>query len=196
MANLDTIINAIRRVFNYDLLLEDKNVLITAGPTQEAIDPVRYITNRSSGKMGYALARVCRDLGASVDLVSGPVRLPEIAQINNKKIITADEMLQEITRLMDKNQYDYIFMAAAVCDYKSINENNHKIKSNSEELILSLTKNPDIIQNISKKSKAIKIGFALETKNGEKEANKTTNTKRYPQMNNCVLKNFMFFFRN
>ena len=65
-------------------------------------------------------------------------------------------MLHEITKLMDKNQYDYIFMAAAVCDYKSINENNHKIKSNSEELVLSLMKNPDIIQNISKNLKQLK----------------------------------------
>ena len=177
LANLDTIFNTIRKVFEYELLLENKKILITAGPTQEAIDPVRYITNRSSGKMGYALAKVCKDLGASVDLISGPVRLPEIAQINNKKIITADEMLHEITKLMDKNQYDYIFMAAAVCDYKSINENNHKIKSNSEELVLSLMKNPDIIQNISKKSKAVKIGFALETKNGEKEAIKKMSNK-------------------
>jgi len=177
LANLDTIINAIRRVFNYDLLLEDKNVLITAGPTQEPIDPVRYISNRSSGKMGYALAKVARDFGAKVDIITGPVNLSDIPQVTTHKIFTATDMESQIHKVLKSKDYDYIFMAAAIADYKVANESKLKIKSTDNNLNLSLEKNPDIINNIKKSPQTKIVGFALETNDGEKSAIKKLHSK-------------------
>ena len=178
LARLDTIINTIRTVFDYKLLLEKKKVLITAGPTQESIDPVRYLSNRSSGKMGYALAKASRDFGAHVDLITGPVHLTDIPQVKIYKIITADQMKQKIDKLVATKKYDYIFMAAAVSDFRILNEKKEKIKSEANSMTISLKKNTDIIKNIKRTSKTQIIGFSLETKDGEQEALKKLKTKK------------------
>ena len=166
----DTIMNEIRKAFDQPLYLENKNVLVTAGPTRESIDPVRFLSNRSSGKMGYALAKVARDFGAQVDLVSGPVNLTAISQINIHKVETANEMNINIQNLLKIKKYDYIFMAAAVADYYKEDIPSKKIKKDGKKLDLHLVKSPDILKNISSQSNAQIIGFALETDDGENQA--------------------------
>jgi len=177
LPSLDNIINEIRKAFNNPLLLKNKKILITAGPTREPIDPVRFISNRSSGKMGYAIAKVSKDYGASVDLISGPVNIPSIPQINTVDIETTYQMKEQIDKLLKKNNYDYIFMVAAVSDYYIKNEKIKKLKSNLDSMYLELHKNPDLVKEIAAKSNAKIIGFALETHNGEKEALRKLNNK-------------------
>tara|TARA_B100000029_G_scaffold510530_1_gene602234 strand:- start:752 stop:1951 length:1200 start_codon:yes stop_codon:yes gene_type:complete len=170
LPSIDLIMNEIRKAFNQPLYLENKRVLVTAGPTREPIDPVRFISNRSSGKMGYAIAKTIKNYGASVDLVSGPVSLPIISQVNIIDIETSLDMKNNIDLLLEKNNYDYIFMVAAVGDYSSSNIQKQKIKSSANQFKLELNKNTDILKRISEKSNATIIGFALETENGEEEA--------------------------
>ena len=177
LPSIEKIMNEIRKAFEQTLYLENMNILITAGPTREAIDPVRFISNRSSGKMGYAIAKVAKDYGGNIDLVAGPVYLPNIPQINTIKIETAIEMQDSINILLDTKEYQYIFMVAAVSDYKIDNKFDKKIKSSKETLNIKLEKSPDILEKISKKSTAKIIGFALETDDGEKNALKKMKKK-------------------
>ena len=177
LPKIKTIIDTIRKAFNQNLYLENKNVLVTAGPTREPIDPVRFISNRSSGKMGYAIAKVAKDYGADVDLVSGPVSLSAIPQINIIHVETGIDMKNNIDYLLENNDYEYIFMVAAVGDYHIEKISNKKIKSSQQKLNLELNKSPDILNDISEKSKAKIIGFALETDDGEKEALKKLKNK-------------------
>ena len=176
LAKINAIMNAIRKIFEPNLLLENKRILVTAGPTREAIDPVRYISNRSSGKMGFAIAKSAKNMGADVTLVSGPVHLEDPPQIELYKIESANEMLQKLSNLINKHDFDYIFMSAAIADYY-VNKSKHKIKSDNKNINLELHKNPDILKSIKKITKAIVIGFALETKNGEQEAIKKMKNK-------------------
>jgi len=169
LAEPKIIFNKIKRMFNYDLILENKKILITAGPTQEKIDPVRFISNRSSGKMGYALASAAKYYGGEVTLISGPVSIGKISGVDYIDVVSANEMSEAVEKELNKNHYDIIFMAAAVADYSPVNSTNTKIKSKNNNLILELNKNIDILKNI-KKFKALKIGFALETDNGEENA--------------------------
>jgi phosphopantothenoylcysteine decarboxylase/phosphopantothenate--cysteine ligase len=177
LTSIDNIINTIRKTFQQPLLLENKKILVTAGPTREPIDPVRFISNRSSGKMGFAIAKAAKDYGAIVDLISGPVNIPAIPQVNIIDVETSLQMQESINILLKKNEYDYIFMVAAVSDYHIKNKQNIKIKSSQKSLNLELNKNPDILKEISRKSKAKLIGFALETHNGEEEALKKIKEK-------------------
>ena len=170
LTSIDNIINAIRKSFQQPLLLENKKILVTAGPTREPIDPVRFISNRSSGKMGFAIAKAAKEYGGIIDLVSGPVNLSKIPQVNIIDVETSFDMQKAINQLLDKNEYDYIFMVAAVSDYNIKNKQNQKIKSSNKSLNLELDKNPDILLDISKKSNAKLIGFALDTQYGEQEA--------------------------
>ena len=128
--------NAIRELFKIDLPLKNKKVLITAGPTREAIDPVRYISNRSSGKMGYAMAKTARDMGAEVTLISGPVTLSPISNVKFISIESAINMKNEVDRVSEK--MDYIFMAAAVADYSPKVTSEKKIKRKKNTLTLDL----------------------------------------------------------
>ena len=169
LAEPKIIFNKIKRMFNYDLILENKKILITAGPTQEKVDPVRFISNRSSGKMGYALASAAKYYGGEVTLISGPVSIGKISGVDYIDVVSANEMSEAVEKELNKNHYDIIFMAAAVADYSPVNSTNTKIKSKNNNLILELNKNIDILKNI-KKFKALKIGFALETDNGEENA--------------------------
>jgi phosphopantothenoylcysteine decarboxylase/phosphopantothenate--cysteine ligase len=170
LADFNNIMNNIRKLFNQNLILENKKILITAGPTQEPIDPVRFITNHSSGKMGYAIAKAAKEYGAEVTLISGPVSIANIPGINKIEINTAEQMNNVITNELSSKDFDFIFMAAAVSDYKPIKYSNQKIKSKENIQNLKLEKSIDIMANTISKYKGIKIAFSLETENGEKNA--------------------------
>lgn len=147
-----------------DKPLKGKNVLVTAGPTIEAIDPVRYITNHSSGKMGYAIAKAAYNLGANVTLVSGPTQLEQPIGVQLIPIQSAKEMFEQCVKLFD--QQDYVIKAAAVGDYSPIEYQDQKIKKNENSLTLTLKKNDDILGYLGKHKKHQKIcGFAMETQN-------------------------------
>ena len=177
LADFNNIMNNIRKLFNQNLILENKKILITAGPTQEPIDPVRFITNHSSGKMGYAIAKAAKEYGAKVTLISGPVSIANIPGINKIEINTAEQMNNEITNELSSKDFDFIFMAAAVSDYKPIKYSNQKIKSKKNIQNLKLEKSIDIMANTISKYKGIKIAFSLETENGEKNAINKMKTK-------------------
>ncbi len=143
--------------------LRGKKVIITAGPTVEPIDPVRYISNYSSGKMGYALADAAAGFGADVDLISGPVHLsvPPSVKITNVK--TADEMLRAARK--ECAGADILFMAAAVADYRPSAFHRQKIKRKKESMRLDLKTNPDILKSLGRNRPKMAVGFALETEN-------------------------------
>lgn len=149
----------------YPKPLQGKKVLVTAGPTQEAIDPVRYITNHSSGKMGYAIAKAARNLGADVLLITGETNLTPCPMIQTIEIKTAKEMFDEVTRY-SKDQ-DCIIKAAAVADYTVIDPATNKIKKKDNTLTIELTKTDDILAYLGQNKKAGQIlcGFAMETEN-------------------------------
>lgn len=143
--------------------LAGKRVVITAGPTREPIDPVRYISNHSSGKMGYALAIAARDAGARVVLVSGPVTLPAPAGIDIRHVVSADDMLAASTLAVDEG-CDLFVATAAVADYRPENVASDKIKKSSEAMALSLVRNPDTLATIAARPDApYTVGFAAET---------------------------------
>lgn len=145
-----------------DLPLSGCKVLITAGPTREPIDPVRFITNRSSGKMGYAVAEAARDLGAEVSLVSGPVNLAAPAKVQRTSVETAQQML-EACQLAVSNA-DIFIATAAVADYTPAVVADQKIKKSTDELSLALTKTTDILATLSLANPQLfSVGFAAET---------------------------------
>ena len=147
-----------------DRQLEGKKIIVTAGPTIEAIDPVRYITNFSSGKMGYALAKEVKSRGADVLLISGPTNLEVPSGVDLVKINTTREMLNTIKDNFD--DYDALIKAAAPLDYRPRTVSDKKIKKTEENLNLTFIKNPDISEEISKiKKNQIMVGFAAETDN-------------------------------
>ncbi|MCP5325971.1 MAG: bifunctional phosphopantothenoylcysteine decarboxylase/phosphopantothenate--cysteine ligase CoaBC [Oceanospirillaceae bacterium] len=149
--------------------LAGKTLLITAGPTREAIDPVRYISNHSSGKMGYALAEAARDAGARVILVSGPVNLPCPRAVERISVSSADEMLAAVQARI--NDCQIMIGAAAVADYKVASVAGQKIKKSADEMILTLIKNPDIIATVAAlPNKPFVVGFAAETNDVENYA--------------------------
>lgn len=145
-------------------LLTGKTVFITAGPTREALDPVRYISNHSSGKMGYALAEAAVEAGAKVKLISGPVNLPAPDRVERVSVESAEEMLS--ASLNDLGLCNIFIAAAAVADYRPTAIAEHKIKKGSEEIMeLHLVKNPDIVATVASRSpKPFTVGFAAETK--------------------------------
>jgi phosphopantothenoylcysteine decarboxylase / phosphopantothenate---cysteine ligase len=144
--------------------LEGKTVLITAGPTQEAIDPVRYISNRSSGKMGFALARAAAIAGAKVLLVSGPVSLATPAGVHRINVETAQQMKDAVLQHLEKD--NIVIGTAAVADYRIAEVAQQKIKKQSDSVQLEMLQNPDIIAEIAalKQAKMV-MGFAAETEN-------------------------------
>lgn len=147
-------------------MLSGKRILITAGPTKEFIDPVRFISNASSGKMGYAVAEELSSKGADVILVSGPTNLKCISpQIKIVQVTTALEMLQACQHYFDS--VDIAIFTAAVADYRPMIMESSKIKKSDETMLIQLTKNPDIAYEFGKGKRAdqLSIGFALETDN-------------------------------
>ena len=157
--------------------LEGKKIIITAGPTVEAIDPVRYITNRSTGKMGYAIAKEACDRGAEVTLVSGPTKLEPPK--NLKKFIrieSAKDMYEAVINNLDEN--DVIIKSAAVADYKPKDYCDKKIKKSDDDLVIKLDRNKDIAYEIGKvKKDKILVGFAAETNNLIENAKNKINKK-------------------
>ncbi len=153
-------------------LLAGKKVLITAGPTQEPIDPVRYLSNHSSGKMGYALAEAAEAAGASVTLISGPVNLRASSSIEIINVVTAKDMHTEVKKCIEVA--DVFIGCAAVADYSPVTTQPQKIKKNlHENLVLELEPNPDILKFVSENySNKIIIGFSAETENIEDFARK------------------------
>ncbi len=144
--------------------LSGKTVMITAGPTREAIDPVRYISNHSSGKMGYALAEAARDAGAKVILVSGPVSLATPERLTRVSVTSADDMLNAVMSRL--NEVDVFIGAAAVADYRPENRAEQKIKKHDDAMHIYLVKNPDIIATVAAQpNKPFTVGFAAETQN-------------------------------
>jgi len=144
--------------------LEGKTVVITAGPTREAIDPVRYITNRSSGKMGYAMASAAAAQGADVVLVSGPVNLAEPPGVELVKVESAEDMYDATHRAI--GAADIFIAAAAVADYRPANVAEQKIKKSHEAMSLELVRCPDILASVAAlKAAPFTVGFAAETEN-------------------------------
>ena len=168
LPKINDIMNGIRSLFEIPLPLLGKQILVTAGPTREAIDPVRFISNRSSGKMGYALAKVARNMGAQVTLISGPVSLSPIPEVEMVNVESTEEMAIAVKN--NCGDADYLFMVAAVADYSPANPSDKKIKRNSENKSIILKPALDILKSIRGKTKGKVIAFALETHNGESEA--------------------------
>ena len=167
MPNPDFIAGIIKENFSENSsLLQGKRVLITAGPTREPIDPIRFISNRSSGKMGYALASAFNAAGCNVKIISGPSSLPFPDACDVVKIETAQEMYHEVHKSL--KGIDIFVSAAAVSDYFSEKVDEHKIKKNDEKMSLRLIKSPDILSSVtSLRSHPFCVGFAAETDNIE-----------------------------
>jgi phosphopantothenoylcysteine decarboxylase/phosphopantothenate--cysteine ligase len=150
-------------------LLAGRKVLVTAGPTRERIDPVRFITNRSSGKMGYAVAEAARDAGAEVVLVSGPVNLPAPRGVRRVWVETAEQMMNAVNA--DLPGTDIFIAAAAVSDYRPVQVSSEKIKKTSDSLLLALSRTPDILATVAAGApRPMVVGFAAETQNVERNA--------------------------
>ncbi|AIL69374.1 bifunctional phosphopantothenoylcysteine decarboxylase/phosphopantothenate synthase [Vibrio vulnificus] len=160
--------------------LQDKSILITAGPTREAIDPVRYITNHSSGKMGYALAQAAMQLGANVTLVSGPVSLPTPVNVNRINVDSAQEMYDAV--MAQASDHDVFISCAAVADYRpaTIAEQKLKKTDDSDEMTITMVKNPDIVASVSAmtENRPFTVGFAAETNDVEVYARRKLEKKK------------------
>ena len=163
------IVEFLEKYFLDKATLNNVKFLISAGPTHEAIDPVRFIGNHSSGKMGFAIADAAQKRGAIVQLVTGPVNLQTPDNTTRIDVVSAMDMKKEITgRFKD---VDVLIMSAAVADYQPKNVADQKMKKNNVDLNIPLKKTPDILRDVAKiKKKQIVIGFALETENEKKNA--------------------------
>lgn len=165
MQQPDSIVEAVGKLFKNGQLA-GKTVVITAGPTREALDPVRYISNHSSGKMGYALAQAAIEAGAKVRLISGPVDIaaPERCQLT--RVVSAEDMLS--ASLEAAAGADVFIAAAAVADYRASTIEPQKIKKQGDQMTVSLEKNPDIVATVAAANPALfVVGFAAETQDIE-----------------------------
>ena len=165
------------KIENFNTALKDKKVLITSGRTKENIDPIRYLSNNSSGKMGYSLAQAAIDLGAEVTLISGPTNL-EIPK-GLKSFVSVESALEMYEKVNEYFRYTDIFIAcAAVADYRPKEYKKEKIKKSDSDLILELVRNPDILFEMGKKKdKQLLIGFAAETNDIKENALKKLEKK-------------------
>ena len=170
MADPGNIVSFVNKILNSTSLLKDKKILITASATREPIDQVRFISNYSTGKMGFALAEAARDYGATVTLITGPTYLQNIAGIKTIHVNTAREMRDQV--MLYFNGSDVFISAAAVSDFKPIHQFSGKIKKEEQQSInLELEKNIDILKESgNKKTRQVLIGFAAEVNNLEKNA--------------------------
>ncbi|WP_041405634.1 bifunctional phosphopantothenoylcysteine decarboxylase/phosphopantothenate--cysteine ligase CoaBC [Shewanella denitrificans] len=150
-------------------LLTGHKLLLTAGPTREAIDPVRYISNHSSGKMGFALAKAAAEMGAEVTLVAGPVNLATPHGVKRIDVESAEQMLEAVMAQVD--EHNIFIGCAAVADYRIATVATDKIKKSAEQMQLALVRNPDILATVAQhKPKLFTVGFAAETQDVEKYA--------------------------
>lgn len=170
MEEPENIAQLVEDYFATSTLLKGKKVIISAGPTFEAIDPVRFIGNNSSGKMGFALAENFAKKGADVILVAGPVSLStQHSNIQRINVTSAEEMHQAM--LAEYANADIVIMSAAVADYRPKIKATEKIKKAAEDFTIELVKNPDILSNLgAQKQQQLLVGFALETNNEEENA--------------------------
>ncbi len=178
MSEPETILSILQDYFASKDRLKGKNVMVNAGPTHESIDPVRFIGNHSSGKMGYAIAERFAKLGASVHLISGPTQIPvSNGTIKLTKVTSAEEMYQACKQKFPKA--DIGVLAAAVADYKPQRQKDQKIKKTNKNLNLELVSTPDIALELgkSKKNGQILVGFALETEKEIENARKKIKSK-------------------
>ncbi len=176
MAEPEKIVNFLQDLLNRQKDLEGINILVTAGPTREPIDPVRYITNRSSGKMGYSIAERAVKRGACVTLISGPTSLTPPEGVNLIKVETAEEMFSKVKEHYASNQV--IIKAAAVSDYRPKFYQEAKIKKSEGDLQIVLGRNPDILNFLGQnKGKRILVGFAAETNDLQVNAQKKITKK-------------------
>lgn len=149
--------------------LSGQHWVITAGPTREAIDPVRYISNHSSGKMGFAIAEAARQLGAKVTIIAGPVNLVTPRDCQRIDVLSALQMHQ--TAMSEANSADVFIACAAVADYRIAEISTQKIKKSNDDMSINLVKNPDIVADVARlKNKPFTVGFAAETHNLEQYA--------------------------
>ena len=175
MEQPDTIINQASDMFT-SKSLQGKKVVITAGPTHEALDPVRYISNHSSGKMGYALATAALDAGADVVLISGPVNLSIPERCQYLSVISANDML--LASLEYAKKADIFIATAAVADYRAVSIAENKIKSDSDVLTINFEKNPDIVSTVATANESLfVVGFAAESTDVENYAKGKLKTK-------------------
>ncbi|MBA3756098.1 MAG: bifunctional phosphopantothenoylcysteine decarboxylase/phosphopantothenate--cysteine ligase CoaBC [Nitrosomonas sp.] len=179
MLEASELAETVRTAFQTDNVLQDKNVLVTAGPTFEAIDAVRGITNSSSGKMGYAIAKAAVEAGAKVILVSGPTCLvpPTVSKL--VPVVSAEDMLHAV--LAEIPQTDIFISVAAIADYRVAQVSQQKIKKSDKKLSIELIPNPDILMTVANLPKPpFCVGFAAETENLEKNAEIKRRKKNLP----------------
>lgn len=165
MPEPETLIAYIEREIACEKDLKGKKILVTAGPTQEAIDPVRYITNHSSGKMGYAIAKTAMLRGADVTLVSGRTAIEPPMFVNLVPVVTAKDMYEAVTSISDEQ--DIIIKAAAVADYRPAKVSNEKVKKSEGQMSIDLERTDDILKYLGehKKEGQFLCGFSMETEN-------------------------------
>ena len=165
LASPETIVEEVVKLLSKEQDLKGKSIVVTAGPTVESIDPMRYITNRSTGKMGYSIAKEAIERGADVTLITGPTNLTPPQNLKKLiKIESANEMYEAVLENLSEN--DVVIKSAAVADYKPKHYSNKKIKKSEDDLFIELDRNRDIAQDIGKiKEDKILVGFAAETNN-------------------------------
>lgn len=175
LAPVSSIFEAIQSAL-YPKPLAGKRVVITAGPTQEALDPVRFITNHSTGKQGYAVARAARDLGADTVLISGPVALEAPEGVKVVPVVSAQDMFEAVKQEADA---DLFVLAAAVSDFRPESVADQKIKKQDADLSVPLVRNPDILAWLGQHKRPGQklVGFAMETQNLEENARKKLEAK-------------------
>ena len=177
LATPENIVKSVVEALTKEEDLKGKKIIITAGPTVEALDPMRYITNRSTGKMGYSIAKEAIKRGAEVTLISGPTKLEPPKNLKNLiRIESAEEMYEAVINNLDEN--DVVIKSAAVADYKPKEYSSKKIKKSDEDLVIRLDRNKDIAYEIGKvKKDKILVGFAAETNDLIENATKKVNKK-------------------
>ena len=161
MAEPEHIVQALQMSETEQPVLVGKRVLVTAGPTHEAIDAVRYLANRSSGKMGFAMAQAAVRAGAEVTLISGPVSLTPAAQLKYIKVVSAQDMLNAVMSYIDEQ--DIFISSAAVADFKCLNSAQHKLAKDDIANTLELAQNPDILATVAHTKKVFSVGFCAQT---------------------------------
>ena len=174
LAEVEEILGTIKQVLGRKGDLAGKRIVVTAGGTQEPIDPVRYVGNRSSGKMGYAIAEAAKDRGAEVKLITAPTSLPEPVGMEVTRIETAIQMKEAVAKAVARA--DVLIMAAAVADYQPKDMAKAKIKKESPTLTLELIRTPDILTEV--KGKFLKVGFAAESEDVVANARKKLEKKQ------------------
>lgn len=171
LAEPEIIVGEVVKILTKEKDLEGKSIIVTAGRTEEPLDPVRYLSNRSSGKMGYAIAQEAYERGAKVTLISGPSNLPVPSGVNFVQVKTAKEMLDAVKSTFRK--VDALIMSAAVSDFSPTLISKEKIKKGGEEIVLKLKPTVDILKEMGKQKKQkILVGFSLETEDEIKNAKK------------------------